>query len=111
MRHVELSNSIRSLTNKAVKFVQEEKFEQCFEIVSERQTLLERLSELLEKEQLLSNFAIKTEYIELLKYLQSEDKIALSALNHQRGELLSDFKHRSKVKKAINAYNNTLLSK
>ncbi len=100
------------MTDQANILVKEEKLELCYEKITERQALLEKLQNILEQKQLLyKGSEVKAEYIELIKYIQIEDDQALAQLCIQRNELLGRFKKQSTVKKAMNAYHNVLLSK
>lgn len=101
-----------TLTDKAKKHAKQADFENCLESLTERQTLLERLSKMLEQQELLNHDnPVKNAYVELILTLKSEDKLAMSYLSEQRIEMRGQFKHQSKVKKAMNAYHNVLLSK
>lgn len=112
MQYPALFHSIEALTKQASLLAKQEKIELCCEKITERQALLEKLQLVLEQEKLLFDGSyIKTDYIKLIKFIQTEDNQAIANLDIQRNELVGRFKKQSTVKKAMNAYHNVLLSK
>jgi hypothetical protein len=107
-----LFNSVMTLTDKAKEHAKQADFECCLEKLTERQILLERLNKTLEQQGLLNhNNLVQSAYVALIQTLKLEDKAAMLYLSEQRLEMQGEFKHQSKVKKAMNAYHNVLLSK
>ena len=112
MQYLALFQSIYALTKQASLLAKQEKLALCFEKITERQALLEKLQRVLEQEGLLlSDGEIKNNYIELINFIQLEDNQAVTALAVQRNELMGRVKKQSTIKKAMNAYHNVLLSK
>ncbi|MEH6383112.1 MAG: hypothetical protein V7780_00805 [Colwellia sp.] len=112
MAHQALFTSVMTLTDKAKEHAKQADFECCLEKLMERQILLERLNKTLEQQGLLNHDnLVKSAYVELIQTLKLEDKAAMLYLSEQRLEMQGKFKHQSKVKKAMNAYHNVLLSK
>ncbi len=107
-----LFQAIKALTVQANGLAKDENLELCFEKITERQALLEKLQWVLRQEKLLFDGSeIQAEYIELIEFIQREDSQAVDALGIQRNELLGRFKKQATVKKAMNAYHGVLLSK
>jgi hypothetical protein len=101
-----------TLTEQAQHHAKLGDFERCLEQISERQILLERLQKMLEQQELLNyENPVKTAYLELILSVKSKDNVAISLLAEQRIELRDRFTQQSKVKKAMSAYHNVLLSK
>jgi len=112
VKHPVLFQAIKALTEQASVLAKEEKLELCFEKITERQTLLEKLQRVLRQKKLLFDGSeVQAEYIELIEFIQREDSQAVDALGIQRNELLGRFKKQSTIKKAMNAYHGVLLSK
>lgn len=112
MKYPVLFKSVRALTEQACVLAKQEKLELCFEKISERQVLLEKLERVLTKEKLLfEGSTVQVEYIELITFIQREDSYAVAALGEQRNEMLGLFKKQFTIKKAMSAYQNVQLSK
>jgi len=112
VKHPVLFQAIKALTEQASVLAKEEKLELCFEKITERQTLLEKLQRVLRQKKLLFDGSeVQAEYIELIEFIQREDGQAVTALGTQRNVLLGRFKKQATVKKAMNAYHDVLLSK
>tara|TARA_R110000737_G_scaffold149296_1_gene178654 strand:- start:12748 stop:13086 length:339 start_codon:yes stop_codon:yes gene_type:complete len=107
-----LFQAIKALTEQANGLAKDEKLELCFEKITERQALLEKLQRVLRQKKLLFDGSeVQAEYIELIELIQREDSQSVAALGTQRNELLGRFKKQSTIKKAMSAYHGVLLSK
>ena len=102
-----LFENIRELTHTANNFVQEHNIEQCNIALVERQKLIENLFEKVSNLS-ESNPQIKDKLIELLDWIQVQDKPNVAVLITEKKKNIKNSIKQVQANKAIKQYNITL---
>lgn len=98
-----LFENIKKLTFTANNLVKESEIEQCYIALAERQKLLEQLSEKIPFDG-QNNSKIQNEFIELLRWIQQQDKPNIIELESKKQEIIIKSLKQTQTNKAIQQY-------
>lgn len=106
----QLFRSINELSTQVEKLLKSENEAECESLLAQRHALLEQLAEDVAKlTETTPSTELSSQYRDFLKSIQSRDAVSIKFALKQRDEIFDKRKKQEKGKKAIKAYQKSLL--